>query len=141
MKISTKGKYGLRAIVYIGAAKENRVSLKEIAEKEQISLKYLEQIFSILKKAEIVESVKGTMGGYFLSQKGLKMNIFEVLKILEGEERVSEENKGNLTNIEYTINSMVWEKIDNTLKEILEAVTVENIIERYQGNGASMFYI
>ncbi len=141
MKISTKGRYGLRALVYIGSAASERVSLKEISEKEDISLKYLEQIFSTLKKAEIVESVKGTLGGYFLSNYGRKLNIFEILKILEGEEKVSSDDKGKLNSIEYTINNMVWEKIDDSLKKILESITLEDIIERHTSSGETMFYI
>ena len=60
MKISTKGRYGLRALVYMGLKSEIRVSLKEISEEEGISLKYLEQIFSTLKKANVVGCTVGT---------------------------------------------------------------------------------
>jgi Predicted transcriptional regulator len=62
--ISTKSKYGIRALLYMGIKGEDaKISIKEIAEEEDISGRYLEQIFSILKQGSIVKSVKGASGG------------------------------------------------------------------------------
>ena len=81
------------------------------------------------------------MGVIFYQTTGKKLNIFEILKILEGEEKVSSDDKGKLNSIEYTINNMVWEKIDDSLKKILESITLEDIIERHTSSGETMFYI
>lgn len=141
MKISTKGRYGLRALVYMGLKSEMRVSLKEISGKEEISLKYLEQIFSTLKKANVVESIKGTQGGYVVSKKGLNMTIYEIMTVLEGEGKISEESEGRVKEIEYTINNIIWEKIDMSTKAILEAYTLESLIEQHKSIHSGMFYI
>lgn len=141
MKISTKGRYGLRALIYIGLKNESRVSLKEISENEEISLKYLEQIFSTLKKANIVESIKGTQGGYTISKKGFGFTIYEIMASLEGERKISEENEGNKKDIENTINSLLWEKIDLSTRAILESYTLEGLIEQHKSINAGMFYI
>lgn len=141
MKISTKGRYGLRALVYIGLKNETRVSLKEISEKEEISLKYLEQIFSTLKKANVVESIKGTQGGYTISKKGILMTVYEIMTVLEGERKVSEENEAGGKEIEYTINNILWEKIDISTQAILEAFTLESLIEQHKSIHSGMFYI
>ena len=69
------------------------------------------------------------------------MNGTQNLYLLEGEEKVSSDDKGKLNSIEYTINNMVWEKIDDSLKKILESITLEDIIERHTSSGETMFYI
>ncbi len=141
MKISTKGRYGLRALVYIGLKNETRVSLKEISEKEEISLKYLEQIFSTLKKANVVESIKGTQGGYNISKRGLEFTIYEIMTVLEGDRKISDDNESSGKEIEYTINNMLWEKIDMSTRAILEAFTLEGLIEQHKSIHSGMFYI
>ncbi len=86
MKFSTKTTYGLRAMINL--AKEDSlksVSLSKIAKEEGISLKYLEKLFSHLKKAKLVQSEVGAGGGYYLNRSPSKITVFDIVKALEGE--------------------------------------------------------
>ena len=86
MKISTKGRYGLRALVDMAAnSGEEAVSLTLIAKRQNLSLNYLEQVFGILRKAGIVVSVKGAGGGYRLAKDAAGITVKEILEALEGE--------------------------------------------------------
>jgi Rrf2 family protein len=85
MKFSTRTTYGLRSMIQLAAryGKDN-VSLASIAKQEKISLKYLERIFASLKKEGLIISEKGSTGGYSLSRAPKEINVFEIVKALEG---------------------------------------------------------
>ncbi|MCL2854505.1 MAG: Rrf2 family transcriptional regulator [Defluviitaleaceae bacterium] len=86
MKISTKGRYGLKAVVDIGYYTRDAkcVSLKSVSERQAISENYLEQIIAPLKRAGIVHSIRGANGGYFLGKDPKTLTAGDVLRILEG---------------------------------------------------------
>ena len=90
MKISTRGRYGLKAVVDIAyslmraGGPDKCVSIKSIAERQGISENYLEQIIAPLKKAGVLRSVRGAGGGYFLAKQPGELTAGEVLRILEG---------------------------------------------------------
>ncbi|MBT5503542.1 Rrf2 family transcriptional regulator [Candidatus Falkowbacteria bacterium] len=84
MKFSTKAEYGLRAIVHLDKAGKKSVSLAWIADKEKISLSYLERLFASLKKAGLVKADKGVKGGYYLTKPASKINSLQVIEALEG---------------------------------------------------------
>lgn len=79
MKISTKGKYALRVLVDIATASEPLVSLNDISGRQNISVKYLEQIAAILKDAGLLESARGANGGYRLGKKAEDISVAEIL--------------------------------------------------------------
>lgn len=83
MKFSTKTTYGLRSLIYLSKSK-GRISLKEIADHEDISQAYLERIFSKLKKAGLITSEKGSKGGYKLARKIYDISFLDALEALEG---------------------------------------------------------
>lgn len=85
MKFSTRTTYGLRAIAHLARLKKGEtVSLASIAKNEGISQAYLERLFSGLKKAGVIESVKGVSGGYHLNKSAAQTSVYDVVKILEG---------------------------------------------------------
>jgi len=85
MKFSTKTTYGLRAMIALARGeKENSVSLTTIAKNEKISAKYLERLFSKLKKSGLISAEKGASGGYRLSRAADKITVFDIIKSLEG---------------------------------------------------------
>lgn len=85
MKFSTKSSYGLRAVACLAGRKNSQsVPLSSIARLENISSKYLERIFASLKKAGLVESEKGSSGGYKLAKKPSEISVFDILEALEG---------------------------------------------------------
>lgn len=86
MRFSTKTTYGLRAMINLaGEDPKKSVSLSKIAKEEGISLKYLEKIFSHLKKANLVQAEIGVSGGYQLAKRSSQITIFDIVEALEGE--------------------------------------------------------
>jgi len=85
MIFSTRSTYGLRAMINLARqAKLGSVSLAAIAKDEKISLKYLERLFANLKKAGLVKAIKGAQGGYILSKSAKKIDVYDIIKALEG---------------------------------------------------------
>lgn len=148
MRISTKGKYGLAAMVFLGE-KENSpepVTIATIAGELKISKIYLEQIFSLLKKQNLVQSVKGSQGGYFLGKKSDEITVLMILKEIEIGlfEKVQPFLSNNYDHITSTLDQLVWEKLDEKIIDTLSKTTLKDLINK--GNtlskgSASMFYI
>lgn len=145
MDISTKTRYGLRSVVYLGLKyTTEKVSLKEISENENISKRYLEQIFAVLKSGGIVSSVKGTKGGYFLSRKPSEITVGEVIKLLEGNLSVVDESEiksYGLQDLEYTIINNVWKKVNLAIDDVVSNITIQDIINSYNSSSQIMYYI
>lgn len=147
MKISTKGRYGLRAIVDLAASSiEEHVSLKSIAERQDISENYLEQVFSSLRKANVVKSVKGAQGGYSMAMDPEELSVGFVLKILEGSLSVvdaTEENEDSLS-IQGLLYESVWAVMNEAVENVVEHIKIADLVKTYnQRNkkGDIMFYI
>lgn len=85
MKFSTKTTYGLRAMIVLAQKNEGSLPLSAVAEQEGISLKYLERIFAQLKKAKLITSEQGSMGGYHLARESGDITIYDIVKALEGD--------------------------------------------------------
>ena len=85
MKLSTKGRYGLSAMIDLAVYSENEaVSLNSIAERQHISEGYLEQLMAKLKKAGLVTSIRGASGGYYLAKPASEISVGDILRALEG---------------------------------------------------------
>ena len=148
MKISTKGRYGLKAMMDLAIYSYGEpLNLKSIAERQNVSEKYLEHIFSALKKSGLIRSIKGTQGGYILAQAAEDTTVGNVIRALEGDldfaEKVSGE-EGNADILEQCINLNVYEKIDNSINQLLDSITLGNLLEEYKKVNKStdyMFYI
>ncbi|MBN2222062.1 MAG: Rrf2 family transcriptional regulator [Vallitaleaceae bacterium] len=136
MKISTKGRYGLRALVDLVLYSQDRhVALTEIATRQKISEIYLEQIFSTLRKRGIVNSVKGPLGGYFLAHKAKEITVGKVLRALEGELSVIDDQVKEVFDphsITYCIKTQVWEKIDEQVNHLADSYTLEDLAQEYR---------
>lgn len=148
MRISTKGRYGLRAMVDIAEnSAKGHVTLTSIAERQDVSQSYLEQVFSALRKAALVKSVKGAQGGYFLADDASRITAAQVLKALEGNLSVTdgEDTHEDMANsMQYCIAKNVWDKIDERIENILEDITIEDLVNKHRsirGNLPLMYYI
>jgi Rrf2 family protein len=148
MQISTRGRYGLRAMVDLAIYSVNEyVALNNIAERQNISESYLEQLFSALKKGGLVKSIKGSQGGYALADHPSKITVGAILRLLEGKlfsVDDSTENQTNNNTIEYCLSENVWEKINASICSIVDSITLEDLVERYKilnGSISPMFYI
>lgn len=136
MKVSTKGRYGLRALVDLAVfSSDNHVSLVSIAERQKISLNYLEQVFATLRKAGIVKSIKGAQGGYIIGDKAENIKISFVIKVLEGEFNIVDESiykDENIDNVQLAIKKLVWDKINDKVNYYLERTTLEDLANEYK---------
>lgn len=147
MKISTKGTYGLKAMVDLALNSTNDyITLKSISERQEISERYLEQIFSTLRKAELVKSIKGAQGGYSLGEKGMDITVGDILRTLEGALLLSEENSESkgVSKIDYCLSTNVWRKLNNQVNEMVDSITLDNIVYEYKkinNNLNDMYYI
>ena len=146
MKISTKGRYGLRALVDMAVyAEEEPISLIQVANRQKISLNYLEQVFGTLRRAGIVVSIKGASGGYKLARDAQSITVREILEALEGEFSIIDRHTGEeLDAVQRAIAELVWDEIDRQVNTFLSERTLAQLVSEYQKNldyNANMYYI
>ncbi len=140
MNISTKGRYGLRAMVDIAVhSLGDYIPLKIIAERQAISENYLEQVFSVLRKADLVKSARGSQGGYTLSKEASKITVGEVLRVLEGDLSITGDDDGAIgldKTIKVCINTIVWKEVNEQINKVMDSVTLQDIVEKYRSINA-----
>ena len=147
MKMSTKCRYGLRALADLSLeGGSSPVPLGQIAQRQKISLKYLEQEFATLRKAGLVRSVKGAQGGYSLAMPATSIMISDVIKLLEGDMLLVDEqqlNDNSITPVRKCINDNLWVKLNNQVQKDMESFSLADLISSWQeGNEENpMYYI
>jgi len=132
MKLSTRGRYGLRALADLAMHDGGSpVTLADIAQRQRISNGYLESIFSMLKKAGLVRSVKGAGGGYLLARPASEISAGEVLTALEGDLSIVEPdwNGGGPYTLSRCIKENVWDVVSQRIKTEVDAVSLKQLIE------------
>ena len=133
MKLSTKGRYGLRALIDLALyGEEEAVSIQSISARQQISDSYLEQLVRKLKKAGLVTSVRGAQGGYRLAQPAGEISVGDVLRALEGSiEAVScgVENNANCLGKDLCVARYVWEKVNKSIQETVDSIRISQLVE------------
>lgn len=133
MKISTKGRYGLRTLIDLAIFhQEAPISLAIIANRQGISMNYLEQVIAILKRAQIVKSIKGAQGGYKLMRRPEELKLKEILVLLEGEFSIIDYDLESESRVRRCIRENVWEAIDENVERILEVITLQDMLDEYQ---------
>ena len=147
MKLSKKSRYGLRALIDLAVnSRTELVSLGSIAQRNDISAQYLEHVFSALRKAHIVKSMKGSQGGYFLERDPEEITVAQIVEALEGTYDLEDEVDRN--NVERgdqeAIQHLIIDRINDCVQEILEDVTLKDLVDAYEGYQDSvegMYYI
>ena len=131
MKISTKGRYAVRLMLDLAMSEtESPVRLKEIAGRQGISDKYLEQIISILNKAGYVKSVRGPMGGYCLVRKPEEYTVGEILRLTEGSLSPVEcaGANGICKRQEKCASQILWKRLNDAVYQVVDGVTLEELM-------------
>jgi len=144
MKLSTKCRYGLRALVDLAVfSDQGHVALHEIARRQDISLKYLEQDFSVLRRAGIVKSVKGSQGGYLLAKAPSELRLSDIVAVLEGDLLLIDVEEPNQTDIRSFLIRKVWDRVNANVRETLHAIYLSDLVDDYRNgqSGESMYYI
>jgi Rrf2 family protein len=141
MKISTKGRYALRALTHLAVSFDKNgnkpVSIKEISQKEKISNRYLENIFVKLRKAGIVASVKGEKGGFMLLKGPLETNILEIITAVENDVSPSR-CVVDLKSCERTGRCgirKIWVKLDRHINEFMSKTSLAEATEMHNNSG------
>lgn len=134
MKISTRGRYGIRMMLSLALTyEEGPISLKSIAVEQGISEKYLEQIINPLTKAGIVKSFRGARGGYTLTQHPAEITAGEILRVLEGSlSPVDCVDSQNCPNSDTCVSLSLWKKMKDALDEVVDNVTLEDMALEFQ---------
>lgn len=133
MKISTKGRYGMRLMLFLAVNYKNgHIPLKEIARNQDLSEKYLEQIINPLTKAGFVHSFRGAQGGYALTKDPAEITVGSILRILEGSlspvdcvESSTCEKADTCTSIS------LWKKIKDAVDNVVDHVTLADLVTEY----------
>lgn len=144
MRLSTKCRYGLRAMIDLAIfSVDKQVALKDVAERQNVSLKYLEQEFSLLKRAGLVRSIKGSKGGYILARTAGEIQVGEIIRALEGDLLVIDVDAGTSSEIRTFLNHAVWEPLNRDVETYLDSLSLATLAETYtnKGNEGGMFYI
>jgi len=147
MKISTKGRYGTRALLDVALHQDDSpVQLKVIAQRQQISLHYLEHIIAPLIAAGLLRSTRGAYGGVSLGKPPQEIVLSEVIQILEGSitpvECVDDPNVCSRADI--CVTRDVWTDVKKAMAGVLESVTLQDLVERQidkQKLASAMYYI
>jgi len=133
LKLTTKGTYGLKAAFELARAYGgNPIPLKDIAQSQELAEKYLEQLLALLKKAGIVQTVRGASGGYTLSAPPDCITVNQVLTALEGDMTIVECQRGKkCKNEDSCATKAVWQRISESVTTALEEITLQNMVDDY----------
>ncbi|MBL7071835.1 MAG: Rrf2 family transcriptional regulator [Candidatus Omnitrophica bacterium] len=132
MGISTKSTYGIRAMFELALHHgRNPISVSYISGRESISIPYLEQLLSKLRRNGLVRSVRGPKGGYILSKKPKDITVGDIVRILDGGitpvHCVNSNNKKNCKMIDKCVTKTVWKKLKNAVDETLDSVSLKDL--------------
>jgi Rrf2 family cysteine metabolism transcriptional repressor len=133
MKLSTKGRYGLRAALDMALYEHTGpITLNSIAERQGISEGYLEQLMVPLKRAGVVRSVRGAQGGYLLAKEPRDVTVGEIIRTLEGPIApvgcVNEDFPEACDRYDFCVTRKVWAKVRDSISEVLDSFTLEDLV-------------
>ena len=129
MKLSTKGRYSVRAMCFLALSyKKNPVSLSKISKKEGISLDYLEQLFNKLKKQKLVKSIRGAQGGYILAKKPKKITMSNILKASGEKVEINHCIDKKCVRFNTCVSKTLWQEMAEKVNQTLNKLTLEDLI-------------
>ena len=134
MKLSTKGRYGLRAMIDLAMyGVEDAVALSAVSERQGISISYLEQLIAKLKKAGIVNSIRGAQGGYMLAKKPEEISVGEILRVLEGNLNPVDcselEENNQCSGSDLCVTKYVWKRISDSINNTVDQMMLSELVE------------
>ena len=143
MKISTKGRYALRLMLDLAQHRNEQeyVSIKKIAQRQDISEKYLEQIVALLARAGFVTSVRGAQGGYRLVLEPKDYTVGIILRQIEGNlssVKCLEESPNKCGRCNYCVTIEVWKQINDAVNNVIDNITLQDLVDRQLAMANSM---
>ncbi|SHH61126.1 RrF2 family transcriptional regulator [Sporanaerobacter acetigenes] len=136
MKLSTKGRYGLKAMFQLALHYgEGPIPLKNVADEQDISENYLEQLVATLKKNELLESVRGAQGGYLLAKSPDQITVGNILRALEGDmapaDCVLDSDMFKCEKAEYCVTKLVWTRIRDSIDDVVDSITLQDMVDEH----------
>jgi len=133
VKLSTRAEYGLRAMFELASKYgQGPVPLRVIARDQEISENYLEQLIAVLRKAGLVESVRGPQGGYMLAAPPESITVGDVVRVVEGPiapmDCVSEGTQADCGRAGCCASRVIWEKVRDSISEVLDGFTLADMV-------------
>ena len=134
MKLSTKGRYGLRAIIDLARHSEREpVSINSIAARQEISERYLEQLVALMKKAGLVKSIRGASGGYVLARNPEEISVGDVLRALEGSlepvKCAAFSDGEECMAAGGCVTKYVWQKINESISRTVDEIHLDELVQ------------
>lgn len=133
MKLSTKGRYGLRAMIDMARFGEiEPVSINCIAGRQNISERYLEQIVALLKKNDLVKSIRGAGGGYVLARDASEISVGDILRALEGDLEPVKcgalDNEEGCAASQECVTKLVWQRISDSINQAVDDIQLSELV-------------
>ncbi|MDS1030217.1 Rrf2 family transcriptional regulator [Bacillota bacterium LX-D] len=149
MKLSTKGRYGLRAILDVALNQhEGPVTINSISKRQDLSERYLEQLLITLKQNGLIKSIRGFQGGYILGKEPQNITAGDVIRALEGPialaDCVSGDKPGFCSRADFCVTKIVWEDLKNAMIKVLDSYTLADLMDEHQkmsSNSYDYYYI
>lgn len=137
MKFTTRGIYGLRAMIDIAInEKDDPISIKSICERQNISENYLEQIVAVLKSNGFVKSSRGARGGYSLNKNAKNVSVGDILRALEGDlnpvDCIILNDEKQCKDSELCVSKYVWKKISDSINEVVDNITLNDLVNEQE---------
>ena len=133
MKLSTRTRYGMRAILELAENDGGSpLQIKIIAQRQDISVKYLEQLMAILKSAGFIRSIRGAKGGYALAKTPSQIKLSDVFYCLEGTVTTAKciENKNYCARATDCVTRQVWAEVQEAIVTVLQSITLQDLVDR-----------
>ena len=144
MKISTRTRYGIRATIELANhSQQGPLQLRVIAERQGISVKYLEQLMAVLRSAGLVRSVRGAKGGYTLARPATDIKLSDVFHCLEGPVATAEcvDNQDFCQRAIDCVARLLWNRVEVAINEVLDAVTLQDLVDQAKEPGITDYQI
>ncbi|MCJ7673768.1 MAG: Rrf2 family transcriptional regulator [Sedimentisphaerales bacterium] len=144
MKLSTRTRYGVRAALELAESAARRpLQLKTIAQHQEISLKYLEQLMAMLRSAGFVRSIRGSKGGYVLAKLPSQIKLSDVFNCLEGPVITAEcvQNDNYCARSADCVVKQVWAQVQQAVTNVLESITLQDLVDKAKDKKTSNYQI
>lgn len=131
LRLSTKGQYGVRALYEIASSYPDRpVSIREISERQNVSVSYLEQILNKLRRAGFIKSIKGPGGGYVLTKRPEEISIASILKELEGPFAITSclDPEEGCIRVDSCVVHLLWKSLGEQIDAFLNTITLQSLL-------------
>ncbi len=145
MRISTKGRYALRMLLDLAEHRDcGFISLRDVAARQEISKKYLEQIIPMLSKGGVLRTSRGTMGGYMLARTPDRITVGEILRLTEGSlspVACADEHPVECARCADCPTLPIWQGLSHVIAEYLDGITLQDILDQQQAKCSSNYVI